>query len=257
MKRFRIAFAILLALSAGAAGGSSIVPEPGETDPSTEFVSIDLRYARNATILGQEGLRLHANRQSSAGLLVALKTNKLVADFAYEHDYETLGGALARLFQFDSGEFSRDRYEYTIGYAPVSRLEVIGGARNERIDFAADAFEGKNPFGPVDLEYFAFLIGAKAATRPDLPLGAFISFRTYFGGTGVGSIRGLTDTKGHRFEGGFPIRIGNSPVRITPGFVFESLETGHIGLELTTRRFFINIGLGMSGNSGRAPLEGR
>lgn len=213
--------------------------------PTPSFVSATVGYSRVTSDVTAGISTVAANRANSAGASIELRGPQGLLRISYAHDSMSFLSMVLRTIGFDSGEFSRDRWETAAGYAASPYVDVEAGVRNERIIFGLSKPE---PGMPADTEFLALMGGVAIHTPRDSVAHAELSARGYYGGTGLSRSR-FADTNGSRVELKVPIRLGRGSIHVVPGFAYERLRSGHTRLNIKSRSYFVGL-------SYRTPVEG-
>lgn len=201
------------------------------------------RYSNYSTDVSLPGFDLETGRQSSIGFLAQLRTQQLVLKGSADND---LGGSLSisELLPFEFDDYSRDRLEFSVGYAPTSFLDLDAGVRIDNFTIRNNVF-GNEFFADEDLEHQALLFGLNVHSETIRPIGWYVSARGYVGSADV-DVPGTSpsiDTTGYKLEAGLPLAIGTSGWEITPAFELEQidLDEEEFPMEIATNRFIVNF----------------
>jgi hypothetical protein len=225
-------FALTLILAALAIPASAISTDDG--------FRIGPRYSNYSTDADIGLVTIESGRQHSFGLVGDYRAGVFVLDFMFDHDPEN-GFDVSDLLPLEFGDYSRDRGEFTVGWAAAPIIDLHAGFRIDTFSFGGAALGG-DFFDNEDVEHSAILAGVRVQTPAGQPFRVYGLFRGYagtadFGGRGAGS---QEDSTGWRAEGGVEIPIGDSNWRAVPGIEFERIDASP-RLEIETNRFFVNF----------------
>ena len=201
--------------------------------------SIGPRVSSYSTDLDGGINTIKTGRQSSYGLVGDFRTGVFVFDYSYDHDPQN-GISVVDLL-VDTGDYTRDRGEVTVGYAALPFLDLQGGARVESFRVGGVSIIG-NPFlTDMSFDHQAIVFGVKLHSPNRRPFGMYGLARGYVGSAKIdqSGFRTDSDTSGFRFEGGFAIPLGESSWSVTPGYEYEHIETKDFGIRLNTNRFIL------------------
>jgi len=226
MKRLSFAFALLIAVSAGA---QSFEIGPRVSNYSTDFDS---------------GLtKLKTGRVSAYGLVGSYRTGSLVFDWLYDHDPEN--GINVTDIVLDVGDYVRDRGEVTIGFRILPTLDLQGGVRLDQVRIGGISFFGNPIATDFDIDHQAIVGGVKFHTATNGPAGFYVLGRAMVGDAkfrnGISSDNEDANTTGYRAEAGIPIRLGESNWSIVPGAEYEHWEADDVSFRMNTNRVFLNF----------------
>ena len=243
MKPFLIAAAMMA--SAALAHGQTQSIQQIQTTPVTsgngsEF-SIGPRISSYSTDIDGGLATLKTGRQSSFGVVGEYRTGQLALDFNFAHDPEN-GINITDLI-IDTGNYSRDRGEFTIGYAVAPVLDLQGGVRWDTIRIGGASIFGNTFLSDLNLDHQALTAGIKLHTGDGQPVGFYVLGRGYMGSAKF-DVRGAhvnTDMSGFRGEAGINIRLGEGKWYLVPGLEYEHLETSDYNLRLNSNRAFLNF----------------
>lgn len=243
MKKILLALTALIVTSSAAAQVSLIQTTPRRGIGPSEGFTIGPRYSNYSTDIDVEIITIESGRQSAFGLVGSYRGGGLVLDFLFDHDPEN-GLQFTDLLPIELGRYSRDRGEFTIGWAAVPYLDIQGGVRLDSISIGGRAF-GFELFDSVDLDHQALVLGVGLHTADDRPFMVYGTGRAYIGSADFGGdflgVSTQMDTTGMRLEGGVMIPVGDTQWRVVPGFEYEYLETDNNLFRFDTNRFFINF----------------
>lgn len=224
MKRLLVvAFALLIATAAGA-----------------QSFEIGPRISNYSTHLDTDLLSLRTGRVSSYGLVGDYRNGAFVVDWLYEHDPQE--GISPIAFIVDTGDYTRDRGELTVGFAVLPALDLQGGVRLDQIRIGGIEFFGNPIASDLKIDHQALTAGVRFHSETNRPAGFYLLAR---GMIGTAKFRdGLdqdVDTTGYRGEAGIPIRLGQSKWFVVPGAEYEHLEGKDVGWRMNTNRVFLNF----------------
>ncbi|HSP35345.1 MAG TPA: hypothetical protein VLU46_13595, partial [Thermoanaerobaculia bacterium] len=142
----------------------------------------------------------------------------------------------------DTGDYSRDRGELTVGFAAAPFLDLQGGVRIESTRVGGVSIFGNPVATDLNIDHQALTAGLRFHTEP-APIGFFVVGRGFIGSAkldfGAGKVD--TDTSGYRGEAGLDIRIGESAWSVQPGYEYDHFETKNFGVRMNTNRLFLNF----------------
>jgi|GEM_PF-1375178 len=224
MKRLLLfACALLLATAAGA-----------------QSFEIGPRISNYSTHLDTDLLSLRTGRVSSYGLVGDYRNGAFVIDWLYDHDPQN-GISLVDVV-LDTGDYTRDRGEVTIGFAVLPILDLQGGVRLDQVRLGGIEFFGNPIATDLNIDHQAITAGVRFHSATNRPAGFYLLGR---GMIGTAKFReGLdqdADTTGYRGEAGIPIRLGESNWFLVPGAEYEHLEAKDAGWRMNTNRVFLNF----------------
>jgi len=223
MKRLSFAFALLVAVSAGA-----------------QSFEIGPRVSNYSTHLDSDVLRLRTGRVSSYGLVGGYRSGAFVLDWLYDHDPEN-GISLSDIV-LDVGEYTRDRGEVTIGFAALPVLDLQGGVRLDQIRIGGVEFLGNPIATDMDIDHQALTAGVRFHSATNRPAGFYVLARGLIGTAKFRDVlRQEADTTGYRGEAGIPIRLGESNWFVVPGAEYEHIEANDVSFRMNTNRVFLNF----------------
>lgn len=211
----------------------------GAAHAQTSF-SIGPRVSSYSTDLDAGINTIKTGRQSAYGVAGDFQNGKFVLDYLYDHDPQN-GISVVDLL-IDTGDYTRDRGEVTVGYAALPGLDLQVGARTESFRVGGIAIVGNPIFTDMHVDNQAIVFGARIHTPSDQRLGFYALARGYVGSAKVTTnslSRFEDDSSGYRLEGGISIPLGESSWAITPGVEYEHIETNDLGLRLNTNRFIL------------------
>ncbi len=212
----------------------------GGSAPST--FSIGPRVSNYSTDLREAFTPMKTGRQSSFGLIGGYRSGAFVLDFLYDHDPEN-GIGVTNLI-VDTGNYSRNRGELTVGYAAAPVLDLQGGVRIDHTRVGGIVILGNPVATDLDVDHQALTAGLRFHTEPN-PVGFYALARAFVGsakldfGDGNGSVN--SDTSGYRGEAALDIRLGDSTWTVQPGYEYDHFETKDYGVRMNTNRFFLNF----------------
>jgi hypothetical protein len=209
--------------------------------PATSGVfSFGPRVSNYSTDVRETLTPLKTGRQSSFGAVGDYRSGAFVLDFTYDHDPEN-GISIASLI-VDTGNYSRDRGEVTVGFAATPFLDLQGGLRIDSARVGGIAVFNNPVSTDLNIDHHALTAGIRFHTEPS-PVGFFVLGRGFIGSAkldfGTGDVD--TDTSGYRGEAGLNIRIGESAWAVQPGYEYDHFETKNYGVRMNTNRFFLNF----------------
>jgi len=205
-------------------------------------VSIGPRVSSYSTDLDGGLNTIKTGRQSSYGLVGDFRTGKFVLDYMYDHDPEN-GISVVDLL-VDTGNYTRDRGEVTVGFEVLPVLDLQGGARFESFRVGGIAIVGNPIFTDMNVDHQAIVFGVKLHTPPEQRLGLYAIARGYVGTAKIKTqdqLRFDDDSSGYRFEGGLSVPLGESSWSIQPAVEYEHIKTSDVGLRLNTNRFILGF----------------
>jgi len=226
MNRLGFAFALLIAVSAGA--------QSFEIGPRVSNYSTDL----------DSGLtRLKTGRVSAYGLVGSYRTGSLVFDWMYDHDPQN--GINLTDIVLDVGDYERDRGEVTVGFRILPSLDLQGGVRFDQVRIGGVSFFGNGIGIDFDVDHQAIVGGVKFHTATNGPAGFYLLGRAMVGDAkfrnGIAADDEDASTTGYRAEAGIPIRLGESNWSIVPGAEYEHWEANDVSFRMNTNRVFLNF----------------
>ena len=198
------------------------------------------RYANYATAADIGLFTVDSGRQYSVGVLGSYRSGLFVLDFNWDHDAET-GIDIGEFLPAESGAYSRDRGEITVGWSAWEYFDVQGGFRFDRFSITGVSL-GNEVLDPGDVENNMILGGIHVHTPAYYPWGAYGVLRGYFGSATFtsGGTNDEVDSSGWRMEGGQEIPLGNSNFRVIPGLEFEEVDVLP-RFNTFTNRFFVTV----------------
>lgn len=204
-------------------------------------LAIGGRYSNYSSDISGAGFSLDTGREGSIGFLMEYRLENIVLRGQLDHDFES---GLGLFDFFDLADYSRDRFEFSVGYAVIPRLDLELAVRFDSV--SVDSFLFGDFFGGSSVDHEAIGFGLHAHSDPWVPVGWFVSGRFYIGSVDLGSGISSQDSTGVRLEAGLPIALGESNWRIIPGIEWERIETkdvavGFGGFELETNRFILGF----------------
>ncbi len=204
--------------------------------------SIGPRVSSYSTDLDGGFNTVKTGRQTSYGLTGDFYTGKFVLDYSYDHDPQN-GISVVDLL-VDTGDYTRDRGEVTVGFAALPVLDLQGGARIESFRVGGIAIVGNPLFTDMNVDHQALVYGVKLHTPPGQQIGLYALGRGYVGTAKVTTAtvsRVNDDTSGYRFEGGITIPLGQSAWRVVPAVEYEHIKTSDFNIRLNTNRFLLGF----------------
>lgn len=210
------------------------------TAAAAQTFEIGPRISNYSTHLDTDLLSLRTGRVSSYGLVGDYRNGALVVDWLYEHDPQE--GISPIAFIVDTGDYTRDRGELTVGFALLPTLDLQGGVRLDQIRLGGIEFFGNPIASDLNIDHEAITAGVRFHSATNRPAGFYVLGRAMIG---TAKFRdGLdqdADTTGYRAEAGIPIRLGQSNWFIVPGAEYEHLEAKDTGFRMNTNRAFLNF----------------
>src|SRR6478672_9298168 len=235
------AITILCAAAASAQTDNiqSFQPNRSNSGYSHGVFTIGPRLSNYSTDI-RESVPLRTGRQSSFGVVGDYRNGNFVLDFMYDHDPEN-GISVVDLI-VDTGNYSRDRGEVTVGFAAAPFLDLQGGVRIDSTRVGGVVVVGFPVATDLNIDHQALIGGVRSHTD-GVPLGFFATARVFAGSAKVdfGLGNHSTDTTGYRGEAGLQIHIGDSPWSIQPGYEYDHFETHDFGIRMNTNRLFLNF----------------
>jgi hypothetical protein len=203
-------------------------------------IEIGPRISNYSTKMDMPLLKLDTGRVSSFGLVGGYRTGAFLLDWTYDHDTQN-GVSLVDVI-VDTGDYTRDRGEVTIGYGITPLLDLQGGARLDQIRLGGIALFG-NPIGTdLSIDHQALVGGFRLHSAAGAPAGFYVIGRGLIGTAKFkDAISDSADTTGYRGEVGIPIRLGQSNWYLTPGAEYEHLEAKDHRWTQKTNRFFLSF----------------
>lgn len=198
------------------------------------------RISNYSTDIREAVTPLKTGRQSSFGVVGDYRNGNFVLDFLYDHDPSN-GISIVDLI-VDTGNYSRDRGEVTVGFAAAPFLDLQGGVRIDQTRVGGVVVIGFPVSTDINIDNQALTGGIKFHTDGN-PLGFFVTARAFLGSAKVdfGLGNQNTDTSGYRGEAGLNIRIGESAWSVQPGYEYDHFETKDLGIRMNTNRLFLNF----------------
>ena len=198
------------------------------------------RLSNYSTDIHEAITPLKTGRQSSFGLVGDYRNGNFVLDFMYDHDPSN-GVSVVDLI-IDTGNYSRDRGEVTVGLAVTPFLDLQGGVRIDSTRIGGIVVVGFPVSTDMHIDNEALTGGVKFHTD-GIPLGFFVTARAFLGSAKVdfGPGNSNTDTSGYRAEAGLNIHIGDGAWSVQPGYEYDHLETKDFGIRMNTNRLFLNF----------------
>lgn len=202
--------------------------------------SIGPRISNYSTDMREAFTPMKTGRQSSFGLVGDYRNGNFVLDFLYDHDPEN-GIGLSNLI-VDTGNYSRDRGEVTVGFAAAPFVDVQGGIRIDSTRVGGVVVLGNPLSTDLNIDHQALTGGVRFHTEP-APVGFFLLARGFIGSAKIDFGQGKvdTDTSGYRGEAGLDIRVGESTWSVQPGYEYDHFETKDYGIRMNTNRLFLNF----------------
>lgn len=181
-------------------------------------------------------------RQVAFGLAGDYRSGAFVLDYLWDHDPEN--GISITDILVDTGNYSRNRGEVTVGFNLGNFLDLQGGLRLDSYRIGGASFLGTSVASELDIEHQAIVAGIRVHTDERQPVAFYALGRGLLGNAKLdfGNVVGDNEsTTGFRVEAGIPIRLGQSNWRIVPGVELEHLETQDDNIEIDTNRVFVNF----------------
>lgn len=202
--------------------------------------TIGPRLTNYSTDIRESPTSLKTGRQSSFGLVGDYRNGQFVIDFLYDHD-SSHGVSIVDLI-VDTGDYSHDRGEVTVGFAAAPFLDLQGGVRVESTRVGGIVVIGFPVSTDLNIDHQA-LTGGVRFHSDAIPLGFFVTARAFLGSAKVdfGLGNNNTDTSGYRGEAGLNIHIGESAWSVQPGYEYDHFETKDFGIRTNTNRLFLNF----------------
>jgi hypothetical protein len=236
----RTLLATLIIACAATAGAQSLITTTRQPSHNEGIFEIGPRISNYSTDVRESLTPLRTGRQSSFGVVGSYRNGTFVLDFMYDHDPEN-GISVASLI-VDTGNYSRDRGEVTVGFAATPFLDLQGGVRIDSTRIGGVVILGNPVATDMNIDHQALTAGIRFHTEPN-PVGFFLVGRGLIGSAkldfGEGNVD--TDTTGYRGEAGLNIRIGDSMWAVQPGYEYDHFETKDFGVRMNTNRFFLNF----------------
>lgn len=208
---------------------------------SAQSFTIGPRVSSYSTDIDGGISTMKTGRQSSYGLAGDFRSGVFVLDYSYDHDPEN--GIDVTDFLVDTGDYTRDRGEVTVGFAALPFLDLQGGVRIESFRVGGFALIGNPIATDMDVNHNALAFGVKLHSTSMRPFGVYGLARGYVGTAKINrlGVHNDSDTSGYRFEGGFAFPIGESSWSVQPGVEYEHIETKDFGIRLNTNRFILGF----------------
>jgi hypothetical protein len=184
---------------------------------------------------------LRTGRETSFGLVGDYRNGQFVLDYQWDRDSSNGVGITNVLV--DTGDYTRNRGEVTVGFAIADVADLQGGVRLDTIRIGGFSFFG-NAFGSTDIDHQALTAGIRLHSPESQPVGFYVLARGYVGSAKFDDVTGARvndDTTGYRGEFGIPIRLGESNWRVIPGIEYEHLQTKTYDLRMNTNRAFLSF----------------
>jgi len=239
MRHFTLAILLVACAGAAAAQTSDLdfkTAPGGQSSGSFEIGPRISNYSTNVNALTP----LQTGRQSSFGMVGAYRNGAFVMDFLYDHDPEN--GISVTDLVVDTGNYSRDRGELTVGFAAAPFLDLQAGLRIDSARVGGIVVLGNPVSTDLSIDHQALTAGLRFHTDP-APVGFFLMGRGFVGSAkldfGEGKVD--TDTNGYRAEAGLEIRIGESFWSVQPGYEYDHFQTKDFGVRMNTNRLFLNF----------------
>ncbi|HEX9164200.1 MAG TPA: hypothetical protein VF980_21030 [Thermoanaerobaculia bacterium] len=237
----RSSFVALIAVACAAAAFAQeqeIRTTPGNSNSGV--FTIGPRLSNYSTDVRAEVLPVRTGRQASFGVVGDYRLGAFVLDFMYDHDPEN-GISVTDLI-VDTGNYSRDRGEVTVGFAAAPFLDLQGGVRLDQTRVGGIVVFGNPISTDLNIDHQALTGGIRLHTE-GAPVGFFVVARGFIGSAkldfGAGNLN--TDTSGYRGEAGLSIRLGESLWAVQPGYEYDHFETKDFGVRMNTNRLFLNF----------------
>lgn len=207
----------------------------------SQTFTLGARYSNYSTEIQAEALEfftLDTGREGSFGIFGEYRAGRVVLNGAYDHDSSSV--ALSFL-PIDLAEYSRNRFEGTVGYAVTQFMDIEGGVRIDAIEFGGPIFFSQD----LELDHQALVLGINLHTTSNRPIGWYGLARGYIGTADLNvlGVTADTDTTGFRVETGIKIPLGTNWL-IIPAVEFERIETDRSnfldpGIELESNRLLL------------------
>ncbi len=205
--------------------------------------TLGARYSNYATEIEAQALdfvTLDTGRESSFGIFGEYRAGRAVVHGSYDRD-DSSGIALSFL-PIDLAEYSRSRFEGTLGYAVTPFIDIEGGVRVDSVEFGGILFFSQD----LEFDHQALVLGINLHTPTIRPIGWYGLVRGYLGTADL-NLLGVstdTDTTGFRVETGVQIPLGLSGWQIIPAIEYERIETDRSslldpGIELESNRLML------------------
>lgn len=201
------------------------------------------RYSNYSTEIAAEAvdfISLETGREGSFGIFGEYRAGRAVLSGSYDRD-DSSGIALSFL-PIDLAEYSRSRFEGTIGYAVTPFMDIEGGVRVDSVEFGGTLFFSED----LSLDHQALALGVNLHTPTIRPIGWYGLARGYFGTADINvlGVSADTDTTGFRVETGVQIPLGLSGWQIIPAVEYERIETDRSnildpGIDLESNRLML------------------
>lgn len=231
---------LVLFCAASLSGQTEEIRTTRDNHRSNGVFTIGPRLSNYSTDVRETITPLRTGRQSSFGVVGDYRNANFVLDFLYDHDPEN-GISVVDLL-VDTGNYSRDRGEVTVGFAASPFLDLQGGVRIDSTRVGGVVVVGFPVATDLSIDHNALTGGVKFHTEGD-PFGFFVTARAFIGSAKVdfGAGNNNTDTSGYRGEAGLNIRIGESAWSVQPGYEYDHFETKDFGIRMNTNRLFLNF----------------
>lgn len=202
--------------------------------------TIGPRLSNYSTDIRETVTPLKTGRQSSFGIVGDYRIGTFVLDFLYDHDPSN-GISVVDLI-VDTGNYSRDHGEVTVGFAAAPFLDLQGGVRIDSTRVGGVVVIGFPVSTDVNIDNEAITGGLKFHTE-GAPVGFFATARGFIGSAKVdfGLGNNNTDTSGFRGEAGLNIRLGEGAWAVQPGYEYDHFETKDFRIRMNTNRLFLNF----------------
>lgn len=209
------AFLILLLIS-------SNIPVFGISPSATgQTFTLGGRYSSYSTDFQTDLTSFETGREGGFGIAAAFRSGGLVVSGAYDRD--SSGEFDVVFIPLDLAEYSRSRFEASVGYSVLPFLDLEGGVRLDDLELGGILFSSAD----ASFEHQAVTAGVTFHTPTIRPVGWYGTARAYLGTADIsaGPISQEVDTTGYRLETGLQIPLGTSNWEIIPGAEWEVIET--------------------------------
>lgn len=210
---------------------------------SAQNFTLGARYSNYSTEIEAdvvELISLDTGREGSFGIFGEYRAGRVVLTGSYDRD-DSSGIALSFL-PIDLADYSRSRFEGTLGYAVTPFFDIEGGVRVDSVEFGGTLFFSED----LDFDHQALVLGINLHTPTIRPVGWYGLVRGYVGTADLNllGVTADTDTTGFRVETGVQIPLGLSGWQITPAVEYERIETDRSnlldpGIDLETNRLML------------------
>jgi hypothetical protein len=203
-------------------------------------IEIGPRVSNYSTKMDTPFLTLDTGRVSSFGIVGGYRSGAFVMDWNYDHDTQN-GVSLIDVI-IDTGDYTRDRGEVTIGYAIAPFLDLQGGVHLDQVRVGGVSFFGNPLATDFDVDHQALVGGVRFHSAASAPAGFYVTARGLIGTAKLRDVLDQTvDTTGYRAEVGIPIRLGQSNWYLTPGAEYEHVKAQDNQWTMKTNRVFLSF----------------